>query len=389
LILADALREAVLPDWSNFDHRSEVWRSTAEILNNHIGGLLDKIAQTKSEARRKAIIDRMRSRAREMAPIDREKWNTFIKLVVNQCPSMTESDLLRLAGILANLEVAQSQYGLLGRLHRAESSELHDLNHILNEWSVATAKIVLSQVQERLNVIHELKRKMYNKSTHEVGELQPLFERGLWMFGPEFESIEFTSNEGMTTVIQSLFKKNDTGTLLRPDFVILPDATLGIYARPGYDTDGKDAEFERIVIVELKRPRIAIGQEQRTQAEKYVVELRKKGCLRNTRIVDVFVMGSELDEDWGSPSTVKGLPPAHIIPMMYETLVKRAEKRMMNLYKLVKSAPFLNPAEIDRFLDPDADSADPGLPFQPTLIAEERRVAKDDPDPQSGEGTGA
>lgn len=38
-----------------------------------------------------------------------------------------------------------------------------------------------------------------------VQELQPLFKRGLWIFGPEFETIEFTSNVGMTKVVQNCF----------------------------------------------------------------------------------------------------------------------------------------------------------------------------------------
>ena len=52
------------------------------------------------------------------------------------------------------------------------------------------AKIVLDEIQTRLKLISELKIKIEMKGIDEVQQLQPLFEKGLWMFGPQFESIE-------------------------------------------------------------------------------------------------------------------------------------------------------------------------------------------------------
>ena len=65
----------------------------------------------------------------------------------------------------------------------------------------------------------------------EVGDLQPLFERSLWVFGPEFESLEFTSNRGMTEVIAKIFGGDEQGSRQRPDFVMLPDGSVGLYSR--------------------------------------------------------------------------------------------------------------------------------------------------------------
>ncbi|WP_251275249.1 hypothetical protein, partial [Enterobacter hormaechei] len=64
---------------------------------------------------------------------------------------------------------------------------------MLTEWTIGLAKIVLDEIQTRLRLIEELKRKLEEPGVDEVHELQPLFTKGLWMFGAEFESIEFTS----------------------------------------------------------------------------------------------------------------------------------------------------------------------------------------------------
>lgn len=75
----------------------------------------------------------------------------------------------------------------------------------LTDWTIRMAKIVLDEIQNRLPFIEELKAKIQKDKIDEVYELQPLFAKGLWMFGPQFESIEFTSNRGMTAVIHELF----------------------------------------------------------------------------------------------------------------------------------------------------------------------------------------
>ncbi len=362
-IIADALREAVRPDWTGFDQSSDLWRAHADVLTSQLGGILDTLSLQRREERRKAIMEKMRAQARELSPIGRQMWEDFISSVIKQCPSFTDKDLLRVANILANLEVAQSQYGLLRSLNRLTVDELHDMNQILTEWSVAAAKMVLSTIQERLSLLHELRQKMYVTTTDEVHELQPLFARSLWMFGAEFESIEFTSNRGMTTVLRELFGSKDTGSTNRPDFVVRTDSTLGVYARPGYDDDGNDTETERIVIVELKRPGIPISREEIDQPRKYYIELKKKGCLRKTRRVDAFVLGSDLDPDWGIEGQHGESPRIYVHPLRYDVLAESASKRMMRLDMAVREAPFLNPDLIVKFLDPDADHPAPELPF--------------------------
>ena len=93
------------------------------------------------------------------------------------------------------------------------------------------AKAVLDEIGRRLKLVTELKNRLADENTKEVQELQPLFEKGLWIFGPEFETIEYTSNEGMTQVVQKLYKqKEGSGSRNRPDFAILPDGTCGLYA---------------------------------------------------------------------------------------------------------------------------------------------------------------
>lgn len=90
-------------------------------------------------------------------------------------------------------------------------------------------------ILERLTLISKLQGLIHVRETDEVHELQPLFERGLWMFGPEYEAVDFRSNRGMAEVIRNFFGKTGADVSRnRPDFVALTESSIGAYAADHY-----------------------------------------------------------------------------------------------------------------------------------------------------------
>ena len=79
----------------------------------------------------------------------------------------------------------------------------------MQKGSACNAEIVLNELERRIAVIHELQTLIRSKTSDEVHDIQPLFERGLWMFGPEYESVEFTSNRGMTACCSAVFRAKE------------------------------------------------------------------------------------------------------------------------------------------------------------------------------------
>jgi len=285
-----------------------------------------------------------------MSPISREKWETFIDQAQEECPSLEEKELVALSGVLANLELSQSKYQLINKLHELKPEQLDNLHTILKEWTIDAAKTVLDELQWRLSLIAELKEKTTSIETLEVQELQPLFERGLWIFGPEFETIEYTSNQGMTTVVQALFNSKQTASLNRPDFVILPDGSAGLYTYPEYDESYSEIGVARLVVVELKKPGVQITDVEKQQTWKYVKELYEKGHLTSRSKVECFVLGSRIDPNEVDKTTHKD-EAVVVRPLLFNTVLARAESRVLKLYEKVKSAPFLKDKEIEKFLD--------------------------------------
>ncbi|MGV7241115.1 hypothetical protein [Caballeronia sp. M23-90] len=228
------------------------------------------------------------------------------------------------------------------------------------------AKIALDEIQTRLKIIAELKAKVQVAGIDEVHELQPLFEKGLWMFGSQFESIEFTANRGMTTVIRDLFGvKGGKGTPNRPDFVILPDSSVGFYACSSFDEEYNEDGIAHVVIVDLKTTGLSLGSKEKEQVWKYVKELKRKGIIGKATEVDGFVLGDQIEQGEGGTRTEDD-DQVKIRPLRYDTILIRAEKRMLNLHQKVKDAPFLTDQQdmLSQFINPIVAS-------QPSLLEED------------------
>ena len=69
------------------------------------------------------------------------------------------------------------------------TEDLDTWNNLMQKWSASNAEIVLSELDRRISVIKELQELVRNRHSDEVHDIQPLFERGLWMFGPNMNPL--------------------------------------------------------------------------------------------------------------------------------------------------------------------------------------------------------
>lgn len=355
IVQADFLNthDAVLSDWSGFKEENSAWSKTREAVQDRVRQIIFEASKAERDTRRSAVIARIGTTMNTLSPVSKDRVASFVNEVVDTCPNFGENEIVQLSSILAKLEQSKSRYGLLDLLHKCEPNDYDTLHDILEEWTIGMAKLVLDEIQNRLKLIGELRAKLKEVGVDEVHELQPLFERGLWMFGAQFESIEFTSNKGMTNVIKTIFKdENGKGTRNRPDFVALPDSSVGFYARASYDEYHDEDGVEHLVIIDLKTTGLALGSKEKDQVWKYVKELREKGYLKKYTRVDGFVLGDKIEPGENEPT--KHGEEVKISPLLYDTILIRAEKRLLSLHGKVKNAPFLLEQQeaLKRFLEP-------------------------------------
>lgn len=356
IVFADFLEASVKEDWSDFDPNGEAWKTAHPVIVEHIRKLVRKAIASKRAEAKMEVRERLSAVVRDLPPLSHERWDTFVDQVVETCPSISTDEITQVAGILARLEASTSKYELISKLHDMEPGDFDTLNRLLTDWTVRTVKEALDEIKSRLRLIREMHQTLRDERADEVRDLQPLFERSLWAFGPEFESLEFTSNRGMSTVISQLFGKKRArskvgaheaaplGSLKRPDFAILPDSSVGLYSRPDFGDDGEPIGVAHLVIVELKKPGVEIGAPQMEQARGYARELRRKGLLEASTKVTCFVLGSKRDAFETEPVEQGNVRTQAIT---FETFIVKAERRMLNLYTRLQDAPFLKDNDID------------------------------------------
>lgn len=339
IVQADFLASAVEPDWSDFKSEDSAWQATEPLVQDAVLEVISDFTKERRAKTKETVSTAHRTQVSALTVLSRDRWMRFLDQIVEQCPNLSETQIDQVMGLLANMEAADSQYELLEKLHTLQSGNIDDLNEILERWTVSTAKLVLDEVERRLRIIEEVRARTSDPDTDEVQDLQPLFARALWIFGPQFESIEFTSNQGMTAVIKKLYGGDEPGTRNRPDFAITPDSSVGFYSLPAYDSEFNVVGSDMLVIVELKKPGVRIGANEKGQVWKYVTELMEAGHVTESTTVYGWVLGDSIRS--AEARERKEGDRVFIRPLLYSAFIVQAEKRMMNLQKQLLDAPFM------------------------------------------------
>lgn len=343
IVTADFLKPWILPDWSDFEKASDEVSKTQNIIHNEIRDTISSLLRERRKETKEKVRKAYQEEVSELPKLSQDRWDNMLDELIEKCPTFGEKQIGQVMGLLASMELAESKYSLLDKLSELSPDDVDAWNTILEEWTLKTAKAALDEVCYRLRIIEDIRQKTEDPETDEVHDLQPLIEKSLWIFGPEYESIEYTSNKGMTTVLRKLFGSKSTGSLNRPDFVVLPDSTVGIYSRAKFDDESNEVGSEAVVIVELKKPGVSLGSSEKNQAWKYIKELKGKGYIDDVTRVRAFILGNQIERGEGSER--KEGENVVIRPILYATFVSQAEKRMLNLHRKLSDAPFMQVPE--------------------------------------------
>jgi len=339
IVEADLLAPYVRAEWDGFIPSGvvdQVRVEAAKVILNMLRGLLGGVHRD----RKISVLQVNRSSLNGLSNGSLDYIGKVVDSVQDKYPSFGERELNATVSVIANLEKSRNGFSLLEQLSALSPDDLDQLGEILGKWSVQEAQIVLNELEKRLKLIVNLEKLVENPSADELHDLQPLFERGLWIFGPEYESLEFTSNRTLVTVLKKLFETDTTEPLenprRRPDFVVLPNSNVGVYSRDSFDKQGGVNGIAKVMIVELKRGGFEVTHEEVSQAEAYIRELRKGQRVQRSSQIVAFVLGTTLSED-AEEKTMGDQRQSVIYPTTYSTVLRMAHSRTFQLLRSVKS----------------------------------------------------
>jgi hypothetical protein len=331
IIEANMMANEVLADWTGFrdTRRANLIKA---LVNEYILRSIQEVMQDARKATKKDIIGKHKDSIKRLSPLSKYQMGQFIDNIQMRCPTMSPKDLENTIEILAKMEMNMTGYDLLQQLAQLSTDDLDGLVSILDEWSISEAKIVLDELLKRLKIIEHMEALVDDPNTDELHELQPLFEKGLWIFGPEYESREYMANKSLARVVREMLGGGKVETpLKRPDFVMLEDSSLGFYSRDSYGETGEVNGLAKVLIIELKRGGFNITKKEWRQADDYTQEIKKSGKVdRITKLV-CYVLGSTISCEEGTIGD-----QITIIPQAYSTVLRRAHARTFNLIKKIE-----------------------------------------------------
>jgi hypothetical protein len=250
VVMADPIHEAVKQDWTGF-HANERVIAVQHAVRDHIIKSLNLVLAESRKERKKAALTETKDVLGSLSTMSRQIVGTFADQLLATCPSLSQGDLTRTLNLFANMEKSRTGYELLTELAACAPDDIDRWTGIMQRWTASEAEEVLSELHWRLELIAKLQALIERGQADELHELQPLFERGLWIFGPEFESVEFRSNRSLVTVVRDLLGGSKSpSTSDRPDLVALADRSIGLYSADSYDANSETTNHS-----ELRMPR--------------------------------------------------------------------------------------------------------------------------------------
>ena len=351
VVEANCLKPEVKADWTAF-HATKNVNAVRDAVHEHVlTNLRSKLATNRKE-KKKAALQNSRQLLGDLPTISKRTIGKFIDEVQEKCPTLTSRDLSRTVQILAKLEQTRSGYDLLKELASCSADDLDTWNTLMQQWTASNAEVVLNELQKRLTLIDRMDALVESPLADELHDLQPLFERGLWIFGPEYEAVDFRSNRGLSEIIgKFLGGSNYKPPIRRPDFVVLPELSIGTYCADSYDAVGEISGIRKVAILELKKGGFCVTQDEADQARNYCKEIRQSGRVQADTEIVAYVLGAKLEQ--GLETLTMG--NITVIPTIYQTILRKAHQRTFGLHERLKTAQPVDAsdAEVEEVLKTD------------------------------------
>ncbi|OWF86136.1 hypothetical protein B4907_01620 [Yersinia kristensenii] len=154
------------------------------------------------------VIDINRNDIQSLPALARKELNEFLDQILNENPDI-KIEMLELAFRAAiNLEKSRSGFSLLKKLSDISSDDVDSLNAFLQEWNVTDAMTILAEIDSRIKLIEAIERLSKDHSVDELHTLHPLIEKARWIFGPEFDTPEYSSNRGLSKPWRMFSRRN-------------------------------------------------------------------------------------------------------------------------------------------------------------------------------------
>jgi len=338
VVETDDLASHISEDWTGFK-KNDVMKSVYKVVGDYVIEMFAMIANDNIEETKNQIKSDFAKEIASLSPLATYEVNEAIESISISHPTAKQESVSLAVEAIINLEKTRTGKDLLIKLSKLSEKDVAGLNELLEKWSIRDALSVLDEIDNRISVIEAIRKLSEDKDVDELHVLHPLVTSARWLFGPEFESAEYSSNRQLQTSIEIIFKTNINKNAFnnhrkRPDIVVLPNSTLSVTGTEIFELDSHLTVVNKVLLIELKRGGYKLSRNERNQAVGYVEDFMNCGSLIGDPYIEAFVIGKEFSEKVQPISTVKNsldVEKGKIRISTFSQLVDTAEKRLFGL----------------------------------------------------------
>jgi hypothetical protein len=332
--LADFIKE----DWTGFK-KDEKLDKVYEAISEEVQKMFSKIAKDNIEETTKQIRNQYKKQYNELSPLGKYEFNEAVHHISITNPTAKDESISLALETVIKLEKTRSGSELLQKLSNLSHEDIEGLNKLLDNWSVKDALTVLDEIDKRISVIEAIRKLSTDSNVDELHVLHPLIASARWIFGPEYDSPEYSSNSQLQTTVEKVFGKKIDKSVFnnnkkRPDIVVMGNSTFSITGTTDFDHENGLSSLRKILIIELKRGGFKIGRDERNQAVGYIEDFSNCGTIIGNPYINAFVVGESFSEKVQPFQTIENdnkveIGKVHIC--LFSQIVDSSEKRLFNL----------------------------------------------------------
>lgn len=340
VIQTNDLAEHIREDWTGFKNTKEL-NPVFDKVDKTVHKMFSVIAKENIEETTKQIKNEYRKEYNELSPLGKYEFNEAIENIALNNPTARQESINLVVKTVINLEKTRSGSELIQKLSLFTEEDVEGLNKLLDKWTIKDALTVLDEVDKRISVIEAIRKLSNDKSVDELHVLHPLIASARWIFGPEFDSPEYASNNQLQTTVEKVFNKQIDKSVFnnhkkRPDIVVAGDSTFSITGTVDFDNSNGITNINKVLIIELKRGGFKLGKIERNQAVGYVEDFMNCGTLIGSPYINAFVVGETFSEKIQPISKVSNgseVEMGKVQICLFSQIVDTSERRLFNLRK--------------------------------------------------------
>ena len=335
IVDASVLEDHVLSDWAGFKPTPEVDGFLSEVARQ----VRDVIAEVSSSQITEKKEEAVRTHADQIRDLPRGAKYDITRVVEGvsaRRPTIQLEDLGAVVQAVVELESTRTGRKLLQKLVSMDERDRGALDRLLEEWTVQDAMAVLDEIDRRLGTAEAIAKLSKDPNVDELHTLHPLVTQARWLFGPEYESPNYTSNLTLRNALGKVIgpgvaPENLPRQKVRPDLLIRKNSTFSAVAVEEFENGEPLTTLRRVLLIELKRGGFKLGREEIQQAANYVEDILMSGNLHGPPRIDAFVVGHAIDTRVAKSRKVGDDDLGRIQAVTFSHLVDSANARLFRL----------------------------------------------------------